>query len=62
MLEAQCAAWGGVTSAAIYWPLLLVVGKPAINPEDVQQAKEAIKALHERMDTTGITSLSLIGG
>ena len=55
MLEAQCAAWGGVTSAAVYWPLLLVDRKPAANAGDVRLAKEAIHALHERMDAGSAT-------
>ncbi len=61
MLEAQCAAWGGVTSAAIYWPLLLVDGKPAVNADDVHRAKETIQALHKKMDATGASSPSLTG-
>lgn len=26
MLEAQCGHWGGITSAAVYWPLFVSNG------------------------------------
>ena len=52
MLEAQCAAWDGVTSAAVYMPTLIVNGTSIANADDIQAAKDAIQALHHRMDTS----------
>ena len=56
MLEAQCAAWEGVTSAAVYLPTLFAKGTVIANADDMRAAKDAVQALHERMDASGTYS------
>ena len=53
MLEAQCGTWGGLTSAAVYWPRFV-----SDAPEHAAEAQEAsltaakaqLAALHARLD------------
>jgi hypothetical protein len=57
MLEAQCASWGGIISAAIYWPRF--VSNASEHSADAQQAalnaaKQQLAALHSRMETKGV--------
>lgn len=56
MLEAQCASWGGIVSAAVYWPRF-VSNLPEHAAEAQQAALDAAKqqlaALHARMETEG---------
>lgn len=52
MLEAQCGNWGGVTSVAMYWPLLFVQGN-VTNAAELVEAKAAIQAFHDRMEVEG---------
>ncbi|KAK9823334.1 hypothetical protein WJX72_002012 [[Myrmecia] bisecta] len=47
MLESQCATWGGVTSAAVYWPLEYF--NPT-NTERLQTAINEVKTFHAKME------------
>lgn len=53
MLEAQCQNWGGVTSVAMYWPLLFVQGE-VTNAAELTEAKATIQEFHERMEIEGV--------
>ena len=53
MLEAQCQNWGGITSVAIYWPLL-VVGGEVTNSAGTVEAMTTLQAFHERMQSNGV--------
>ena len=50
MLEEQCKTWGGITSVAVYWPLIYF---QANNTENLREAQATVKAFHERMEQMG---------
>lgn len=53
MLEAQCQNWGGVTSVAMYWPLLVTEGE-VTNAAELLEAMTTLQTFHERMESEGI--------
>lgn len=53
MLEAQCQNWGGVTSVAMYWPLLVTDGE-VTNTAELLEAIRTLQMFHERMESGGI--------
>lgn len=54
MLEAQCRAWSGLTSVAIYWPLFFF---DPTNTDKLSTAIAETKAFHKRMEAEGEPSL-----
>ena len=49
MLEEQCNTWGGITSVAVYLPL--VYFQPA-NDKKLQEAISHVEDFHEQIDRT----------
>ena len=50
MLKEQCKSWTGVTSVAVYWPLIY------FQPDNDQRLKEAIQTVtqwHTAMEAEG---------
>ena len=52
MLEEQCKTWGGISSVAVYWPLIFFQSN---NTEDLRAAEETAKKFHDRMEAAGQT-------
>lgn len=49
MLEEQCNTWGGITSAAVYLPLIYF---QASNDKKLQEAISHVEDFHEQIDRT----------
>ena len=57
MLEEQCNTWGGITSVAVYLPLIYF---QASNAKKLQEAISHVEDFHEQIDRThGTPSHSL---
>ena len=57
MLEAQCASWGGIISATVYWPRF--VSNASEHSAEAQQAafdaaRQQLAALHAQMESRGV--------
>lgn len=52
VLGQQCGAWGGVTSAAVYLPLL-VEQSPLQHAASVAEARAALSAFHAATEAAG---------
>ena len=57
MLEAQCASWGGIISAAVYWPLLVSNATSADDMDEqaaaLATAKAQLAAFHAHIEAEG---------
>ena len=49
MLEEQCNTWGGITSVAVYLPLIYF---QASNAKKLQEAISHVEDFHEQIDRT----------
>ena len=49
MLEEQCNTWGGITSVAVYLPLIYF---QASNGKKLQEAISHVEDFHEQIDRT----------
>ena len=49
MLEEQCNTWGGITSVAVYLPLVYF---QAANDKKLQEAISHVEDFHEQIDRT----------
>ena len=49
MLEEQCNTWGGITSVAVYLPLIYF---QASNDKKLQEAISHVEDFHEQIDRT----------
>lgn len=50
MLREQCRTWMGITSVAIYWPLMYFQQN---NTESLQDAINTVQSFHESMEAEG---------
>ena len=50
MLEEQCKSWMGITSVAVYWPLIYFQSN---NTENLEGAKVTVQAFHAKMEQQG---------
>ena len=50
MLEEQCKSWMGITSVAVYWPLIYFQSN---NTENLEGAKVTVEAFHVKMEQQG---------
>ena len=50
MLEEQCKTWMGITSVAVYWPLIYFQPN---NTENLNEAKLEVQAFHQKMEALG---------
>lgn len=50
MLEEQCKSWMGITSVAVYWPLIFFQSN---NTENLEGAKVTVHEFHQRMEVMG---------
>lgn len=50
MLEEQCKSWMGITSVAVYWPLIFF---QANNTENLEGAKKTVNEFHQRIEQMG---------
>ncbi len=49
MLEEQCNTWGGITSVAVYLPLVYF---QSVNDKKLQEAISHVEDFHEQIDRT----------
>lgn len=49
MLEEQCNTWGGITSVAVYLPLIYF---QSANDKKLQEAISHVEDFHEQIDRT----------
>ncbi len=50
MLEEQCKSWMGITSVAVYWPLICFQPN---NTENLEGAKQTVQQFHQQMEAAG---------
>lgn len=50
MLEEQCKSWMGITSVAVYWPLICFQPN---NTENLEGAKQTVLEFHQKMEAAG---------
>lgn len=50
MLEEQCKSWMGITSVAVYWPLICFQPN---NTENLEGAKQTVQEFHQKMENMG---------
>lgn len=56
MLEAQCTSWGGIVSAAVYWPRFvsnLTEHSAEAQQASLDAASQQLTALHSRLEAEG---------
>ena len=50
MLREQCKSWNGITSVAVYWPLMYFQPN---NTESLRDAVNTVQAFHQSMEAEG---------
>lgn len=50
MLEEQCRTWTGITSVAVYWPLIYFQPN---NTANLEEAKVTVRQFHDKMENLG---------
>lgn len=57
MLEEQCKSWMGITSVAVYWPLICFQPN---NTENLEGAKQTVLEFHQKMEAAGNCRLDIV--
>lgn len=52
MLREQCRTWMGITSVAVYWPLMYFQQN---NTQSLQDAVNTVQAFHQSMEAEGVS-------
>jgi hypothetical protein len=57
MLQEQCKSWMGITSVAVYWPLICFQPN---NTANLAEAISTVKLFHQQMDAAGKCRLDIV--
>ena len=57
MLQEQCKSWMGITSVAVYWPLICFQPN---NTANLDEAIGTVKQFHQQMEAAGGTLFRIL--